>query len=161
MIDTSRHIDLSYYSFLDELELLLQNAGIFSSRQRILAEANREKNWGTPSPKEHSPQIGRVIVYMEEHLADPLNLEELAKEARLSKYQLIRGFRNEKGTTPWKYLIGERIEKAKELLEEGRSPAQVSVETGFYDQAHFSKYFKKETGKTPKVYQEQNFKNRN
>lgn len=45
MIDTARHIDLSYYSFLDELELLLQNTGIFSSRQRILAEANREKNW--------------------------------------------------------------------------------------------------------------------
>lgn len=160
MIDPTRHIDLSYYSFLDELEHLLQNSGITPSRQQIQAEANPEKNWHKP-PEEHSPQIGRVIVYMEEHLAEPLNLEELAKEAQLSKYQLIRRFRAEQGTTPWKYLISERVDKAKKLLEKGWSPGQVAVETGFYDQPHFSKSFRDKTGQTPKEYQEQNFENRN
>lgn len=100
-------------------------------------------------------------MYMQEHLSDELSLDEIAEEAHLSKYQLIRRFREETGITPWKYLIGKRVEEARTLLEKGMTPAQTAVETGFYDQSHLNKAFLEETGLTPREYLETNFKNRN
>jgi transcriptional regulator GlxA family with amidase domain len=76
--------------------------------------------------------VGRIIVYIEEHLTEQLSLEKLAEEAQLNKYQLIRLFRKEQDMTPWKFLISKRIDKVKKLLEEGLSPGQAAVEAGFF-----------------------------
>ena len=151
-----------YLSFVDELSSLLQSSGIRPARLPVLAIDNNQQKNQTVSDVAHKDQlVGRVIIYIEDHLSDNLNLEELAERVNLSKYQLIRRFRDEQGTTPWKFLMGKRIEKVKELLEEGMSPGQAAVETGFYDQSHLNKVFRKSTGLTPKAYQEENFRNRN
>ncbi len=105
--------------------------------------------------------VGKVILYIEEHLSEELSLEELAEKIDLSKYQLIRGFHKEEGTTPWKFLMQKRIDNVKDLLEEGIPPGQAAVESGFYDQSHMNKAFREATGQTPKEYQEKNFRNRN
>lgn len=159
-IKTPNHL-LSYQSFAKELHDLLKTSGIAPARFPILAGDDKRKNALPPSIGETTSQIGRVIIYMDEHLAEELNLDELAGEVNLSKYQLIRRFREEAGTTPWKFLIGKRIERVKRLLEEGISPGQAAVEAGFYDQSHLNKVFREETGITPKEYQEQNFRNKN
>lgn len=150
----------SYSAFLRELRLVLDNADVAPSHQPITANGNQD-NKKSRLPSNQQPAVGRVIIYVEEHLTEQLSLERLAEEAQLSKYQLIRRFQNEKGTTPWKYVISRRVDKARKLLEEGQAPGQVAAEVGFYDQSHFSKSFRKETGQTPKKYQEENFKNRN
>lgn len=150
-----------YISFFRQLNLLLKQSSIAPSRLPAMAEQNREKNGFELSGAELSPRIGRVVIYMEEHLAGDLSLEKLAEEARLSKFQLIRHFRDELGTTPWKSLIKMRIEKVKELLKQGIPPAQAAAETGFYDQSHLNKVFRAETGLTPREYLELNFVNRN
>lgn len=159
-IDTQSELYISYSSFLKELRILLGNVGITPTRQPITANANRKKN-KIGKNSDTQPTIGRVIIYIEEHLTEQLSLDKLAEEARLSKYQLIRQFRDEKGTTPWKFLVGKRIEKVKKLLENGVPPSQAAVEAGFYDQSHLNKKFREETGCTPKEYQEEHFKNRN
>lgn len=154
------HSDISYLRHVEELKILLKKWGIAPYRQPIAANAYEQEN---KSRQEDNIKItiGQVVIYIEKHLSEDLSLNKLAKKVRLSKYQLIRGFRKEKGTTPWQFLISKRIDKAKTLLEEGRSPGQVAVETGFYDQPHFSKSFQKVTGLTPKEYQEEHFRNRN
>ena len=146
---------LSYSSFTTELNELLRKSGIVSSRQFIRGQSDDTTDWPSSLTENASPQLGRVIIYVEKHLTEQLSLDKMAEEAQLSKYQLIRHFQNAQDITPWKYVVSRRIEKAKELLREGRSPGQVAVETGFYDQAHFSKSFKEETGQTPKEYQEE------
>ncbi len=153
-------LDMRYRSFLSELEALLTSAGIVPLRRPICAKRNPKKSRSIASGP-GSQQLGRVTIYVEEHLTEQLSLELLDEEAQLSKYQLIRRFQNEKEITPWKYVISKRIEKAKQLLEEGQSPGQVAAETCFYDQSHFSKSFRKETGQTPREYQEENIQNRN
>ncbi|HKK46051.1 MAG TPA: AraC family transcriptional regulator [Balneolaceae bacterium] len=161
MIHKAILTDIPIAQFLSELEMLLKKSGISTSRRQIQAEINPKESRGFPSAEEYSPQVGRIIVYLEAHFTEELSLDELAEKVELSKYQLIRRFREEEGTTPWKYIIQQRVEKAKQLLEQGVSPGQVAAETGFYDQSHFSKSFREETGQTPKEYQEENFINRN
>lgn len=141
-----------YNSFRDNLESLLLRMG-------ITAQSSPDDGDETASDAPVQLKVGRVIVYIEEHLTEQLSLERLAEEAQLSKYQLIRLFRKEQDTTPWKFLVGKRLDKAKELLEAGWSPGQVAV--GFYDQSHLSKVFREATGQTPKEYQEEHFKHRN
>lgn len=151
----------SYTSFLEELQNLLTLSGITGSGFTMLSGTNKRINRLQEIKSQAAEQIGHVIFYMDEHLTEELNLEELAGEINLSKYQLIRRFREETGTTPWRYLILKRIEKVKELLENGTSPAQAAVEAGFYDQSHMYKVFREETGSTPKEYMEKNFINKN
>lgn len=154
----STHI--SYLSFLKELELLLHHSGILLSRPSIINEYSQKENQAK-SVSDDEPLLGRIDFYIDEHLSEPLTLEELAGQIQLDKYQLIRRFRNETNTTPWQYLITKRIDKACELLEGGMSSSQVAQETGFYDQSHLNRVFKKEMGITPKKYQEENFINKN
>ena len=152
---------LPYQLFIIEINEVLNISGISPYRQPVIAGAERKKNWIDPSTQQFSQSVGKVIIYMEEHLSDNLSLEELADEVKLSKFQLIRKFQDEQGTTPWKFLISKRIDKAKELLENGLSPAQTAAETGFFDQSHMNKVFREVTGFTPKEYQEKNFRNKN
>ena len=151
----------AYFSFLSELDMLLKEMRISYRSLPVTSEINHEKNWQLPSDEIVKIKMGKVILYIEEHLSEELSLTTLAEEIELSKYQLIRGFQKEKGTTPWKFLIKKRIEHVKELLENGAAPCQAAVESGFYDQSHMNKTFREATGQTPKEYQEENFRNRN
>ncbi len=76
----------------------------------------------------------------------------MAKVAGLSKYHVWRMFAAEVGHTPHAYLLGVRIESAKVLLAEGNSVASVAAATGFCDQSHLNKHFKRVLGKTPSEY---------
>lgn len=151
----------SYPLFLNELQSLLAASGITPFRMPVRAEANPAKSWQHPSDEPIDQKVGKVIIYMEEHLSEELSLDELADKNNISKYQLIRGFQKEEGTTPWKFLVQKRIENVKKLLEDGMPPGQAALESGFYDQPHMSKAFREATGQTPKEYQEDNFKNKN
>ncbi|MDR8393767.1 helix-turn-helix domain-containing protein [Aliifodinibius sp. S!AR15-10] len=161
MLDKKTSPSTSYRLFLKSLKSLLTWSGIHHSRQPIVAESEPSKNRIKLPVTVRSPRVGRVILYMEEHLNEELSLGQLAESVQLSKYQLIRRFRKEMETTPWKYLLTRRIAKAKQLLEQGMSPGQVAIETGFYDQSHLNKVFREKLGRTPKGYQEENFANRN
>lgn len=70
----------------------------------------------------------------------------------ISKYHLLRSFTKQKGISPYSYLETIRISEAKQLLENGYSPLEVALQTGFTDQSHFSNFFKKFIGLTPKQY---------
>lgn len=150
----------SYTLFRKELHNLLQSNGILPNRLPVLSGNTPESKWTLPQD-DIKQKVGKVILYMENHLTEELSLDEMAAKMEMSKYQLIRGFRKEEGTTPWKFLMQKRIDNVKDLLEEGMSPGQAAVESGFYDQSHLNKVFRKFTGKTPKEYQEENFRNRN
>ncbi|MTI87083.1 MAG: helix-turn-helix transcriptional regulator [Balneolaceae bacterium] len=151
---------LSYTVFLLELDLLYTHSGISRYRSPITAETDHSARQGN-QPDVSEPEIGRILLYIDKHLSEDLKLDDLAAEIQISKFQLIRRFREEMDSTPWQYLIQQRIEKCKYLLEEGYAPAQVAAEAGFYDQSHLNHVFKESVGITPKKYQENNFKNRN
>ncbi len=98
------------------------------------------------------PDIQTVCHYLEQHYSQTVTLAELSDLIGYNKYQLIRAFQDEKKITPYNYLETIRINKAKELLEQGTPLIEVAIQTGFSDQSHFSKFFKKMVGLTPKQY---------
>ena len=81
-----------------------------------------------------------------------IRLNDLAKIANISKYYLIRKFNNCYGLSPHQYITNLRINHAKKLLKNKMDFASIAIESGFYDQSHFTKCFKEYTGVTPMKY---------
>jgi AraC-like DNA-binding protein len=84
--------------------------------------------------------------------AEDLTLQELAAEAKLSRYHLIRAFHHATGLTPHAYLINQRIKAAKQRLRQGEDLMEIAAATGFSDQAHLTRVFKTRVGVTPGAY---------
>lgn len=97
-------------------------------------------------------EIERACIFMTEHFAEHITLEELCKCSGLSKSTLLRAFTKSKGVTPYRYLQAVRIGKAKELLERGVTPIDTAMQTGFSDQSHFSNFFNMFIGLSPAAY---------
>lgn len=109
----------------------------------------------TASPshaEELSAEIKIICEYMESHYAENITLNHLIELTGLSKFRLLRLFTKEKGISPYRYLETIRINQAKRLLEHGILPVEVAFQTGFSDQSHFTNFFKKLIGLTPKQY---------
>lgn len=97
-------------------------------------------------------EIRQLCEYMDTHYTENISLNELSALSGISKYHLLRLFTRQKGITPYRYLETIRINHAKRLLEQGLMPIEVAAQTGFSDQSHFTNFFKKLIGLTPKQY---------
>lgn len=105
------------------------------------------------APKtEQSMEVKAICGFLEKNYMENITLSELSSLTGLNKYYLIRSFTKQKGISPYSYLETIRIDKAKKLLEQGVLPIDVALQTGFTDQSHFSNFFKKLIGLTPKQY---------
>lgn len=95
-------------------------------------------------------RLRRVTDYIEAHLAEDVSLRDLAAVAGLSTHHFGEAFKASTGTSPHRYLIDQRIRRAKELLlGAGRSIAEVALAVGFASHSHFTDIFRKLTGTTP------------
>ena len=101
---------------------------------------------------EQSAEAKAICDYLEQNYMKNITLDDLRGITGLSKYYLLRSFTKQKGISPYSYLETIRINKAKKLLEQGVLPIDVALQTGFTDQSHFSNFFKKFIGLTPKQY---------
>ncbi|WP_289301980.1 AraC family transcriptional regulator [Sporofaciens musculi] len=97
-------------------------------------------------------EIERTCVFMSAHFAEHISLENLCKCSGLSKSTLLRAFTRSKGVTPYRYLQIVRIDKAKEMLEQGVPLVDAAIRTGFSDQSHFSNFFHMFIGLSPAAY---------
>lgn len=100
---------------------------------------------------EYKP-IEQVREYLNDNFAKNISLKQLAHIANFSPFYLNRAFRKQVGIPPHAYQIQIRIARAKILLNSGLSISQVATETGFANQSHFGKYFKRVLGVTPMQY---------
>ena len=87
-----------------------------------------------------------------DQLASPPGLTELAADAGLSRYQLLRSFRAEVGMPPYAWLAQYRVGRARALLDRGHGLAQAAALAGFADQAHLTRWFRRVVGVTPGAY---------
>jgi AraC-like DNA-binding protein len=100
-----------------------------------------------------SPTMLAVRRYIDDHYAQALTVETLARRARLSTFHFIRAFRAAFGTTPHQYLRARRIERAKELLVTTPLPiTEVCDRVGFQSLGSFSSLFRRATGETPAAF---------
>ncbi|MGA3600044.1 helix-turn-helix domain-containing protein [Lysinibacillus agricola] len=97
--------------------------------------------------------IKNLCQYIEAHYKERITLDDLARMANMNKYSLVRAFTRVRGITPYRYLQTIRINEAKKLLEQGVTPLDAALYSGFGDQSHFSHFFMEFIGLTPKQYQ--------
>lgn len=113
---------------------------------------------GRPAPARSSgglsPQArSRVYRHIEDNLAADLGLDELARLVDYSQQHFLRVFRKTFSTTPYQFIVGMRVERAKLLIRDGRlSLAEVALACGFCDQSHFSTCFARRVGVSPSRY---------
>ena len=95
----------------------------------------------------------RAHALMHDACAEPLSLEALAREARLSRFFFVRSFRAAFGVTPHQYLTRLRLERAKRALARGASVTEVCFDVGFASAGSFSTLFRRHVGLAPRSWQ--------
>ncbi len=98
------------------------------------------------------PRMADAAAYITAHAAEPLTLNALAVRYRLTPAGFSRAFKQTTGLPPIAYALLHRITRAKALIGQGLPLVEVALETGFYDQPHFTHYFKRYMGVTPVAY---------
>jgi AraC-like DNA-binding protein len=101
-------------------------------------------------------RIQEAVVFIEANFASNMSREEVARVAGLSPSHFSRLFHALVGLAPHQYLLRCRLRNAQELLSrsEERSIAETAAETGFADQAHFSRHFRSAFGKSPQEFRQ-------
>jgi AraC-like DNA-binding protein len=96
--------------------------------------------------------VRRIREYISDNFADAIPLDKLAAIANLTPYYLNRAFRRHVGVPPHAYQVQLRIMRAKDLLRNRMPIADVALATGFADQSHFGRHFRRAVGMTPATY---------
>lgn len=98
-------------------------------------------------------RVQRVVAILKRDLSEPPPLEELGRQVGCSHFYLSRIFTQEVGKTISVFLRELRLERAGELLREGRlNVTEVAMEVGYSSPSHFSQAFREHFGSCPGLY---------
>jgi AraC-like DNA-binding protein len=98
------------------------------------------------------PALRRACELLCDDLTANVTLDELATAAGVSRHRLTRLFRVAYGLPPHRFALAQRIGAARRLLERGVAVADVAQQTGFFDQSHLHRHFRRTLGMTPARY---------
>jgi AraC family transcriptional regulator len=98
-------------------------------------------------------QLDQVLDYIQTYLDQDIKLTELAELVDMSQYHFCRLFKQSTGVPPHQFVLQQRIERAKQLLQQKNfAIAEIALSCGFKSQSHFTTLFRKFTGSTPKAF---------
>lgn len=103
-------------------------------------------------------RIVKAKLFIDEHFAEPIDLDAISDEAFFSKFHFIRLFKKTYGKTPHQYLTFVRVEKSKLLLKDGMPVTETCFDIGFDSVSSFTALFKRLAGQTPSAYRETHLK---
>ena len=104
--------------------------------------------------RDYESIVARLDELQKSILENPENIyliEQMAHDACISPFHMIREFKKAFGLTPHQFQMQCKVRKAQKLLKE-RPTAEVAFDAGFYDQSHMDRCFKKVVGLSPKEY---------
>lgn len=100
-------------------------------------------------------KVQLAIDYINDHITEELSLEAIANAVGISQYHFCRSFKQVTGLSPWQYVIQQRIDFAKRLLETPqRTISETSRLLGFSTQGQFANFFLRHTGLSPSNYRQ-------
>ncbi|WP_240037523.1 helix-turn-helix transcriptional regulator [Glycomyces paridis] len=120
------------------------------SRVEFVAERLRGHLRSAPvEPRRDRRLALRLRELLDERVTAGVSLREAAGMLHAHPVHLVRAFGVEFGIAPHQYLVTRRVDRARRLLLAGEAPHAVAAATGFYDQAHLTRHFKRVVGTTP------------
>ncbi len=127
---------------------LAQSLAVHLIRNYAASDAPDDRQNALPGFK-----LRRAVAYLEENLAEPFNLAQLAETVGMSEFHFSRLFKKATGLSPSRYFIRQRIAKAQLLLQEtDTSIIEVGMSVGYSSPSHFAQVFRRETGLQPSHY---------
>lgn len=128
---------------------LLRDEEAVTINKKLLSGDNQDKQ----------QLVNEIQLYIENHYADDVTLNQLAQDFYTSPTTLSRIFKEYTGDTPINYLIHYRLKKAKEFIQtdESISIKEVAQQIGYEDPLYFSKLFKKYYGHSPTFFAKESF----
>lgn len=87
--------------------------------------------------------------FLKESFRDPVRVRDLERISDLDRFTLSRQFKRAYGTSPHRYLLMRRLGHAKQMLAKGKPLADAAHESGFADQSHLNRHFRRAFGMTP------------
>lgn len=98
-------------------------------------------------------ELDKLAIYIKDNYYNEITVDLLSELSHISKFYLIRLFKEMTGTTPYRYILLTRVDEAKKLLLHTAKPVEeIGEQTGFCDSKNFIFNFKKITGLTPLQY---------
>ncbi len=95
----------------------------------------------------------KIKNYLDENFLEDIILEDISKEFNITVVHLIRVFKKEFGLAIHSYIINKKVHRAKELLNSKLPIIEVALQSGFFDQSHLNRSFKRVFQLTPKEFQ--------
>ena len=144
---------------LPEIEQTLQNKHFGDSVLRdalftqFMIYINRIflRTSSSPDKKAYSSdtQVEQLLKYINRNLSENLSIDQLAERFFLSKYHMMRKFKNETGYTIHNYITSKRLLMARSLISQGMPVMKAAQASGFHDYTTFVRAYKKQFGKAP------------
>jgi len=120
---------------------------------RLLIQLGREQASSGGAPLRPVETLsGKVLRYIDEHFTEPLSIDLLAEHFFVSKYHLMRSFRQDVGTTIHSYLSDRRLLMARELIRNGESSTNACCSSGFGSYSAFARAYIAFFGTSPGKY---------
>ena len=113
------------------------------------AELTSGRRGNRPASARERRRAVEAALWLEANAAEPVGLEDAARQARLSPFHFLRVFREVTGATPHQYLLRIRLARAARLLSRDMPVTQVALECGFGDLSNFVRTFRRAAGATP------------
>jgi AraC-like DNA-binding protein len=132
----------------DQLEALAKQ----SAAVEFFSDLQLRLNPADQPVREPNFKLERAAGFIREHCTEVLSLDAICAAVQLSPSYLIRAFKQRYGMTPHAFVVNQRIQFARERLRSGQLIADVALEAGFADQAHFQRAFKQHLAATPGQY---------
>lgn len=112
------------------------DSGATASRQRVSPHDQR--------------RVSKALRHIEEHLTEPVSLDDLACRAGMSRFHFLRVFQRVAGQTPYQYVVSLRLTRAAITLRQTQAPvSEIALDAGFGDLSTFNHRFRNMFGKTP------------
>ena len=127
---------------------LFQQKSFISALLGEICEKQKEHQ-SSPDLQKKPALVPDVIRYINKHFTEPLKLDDICSEFFVSKYHLIRKFKEYTNTTVYHYILSKRIVLARHLIRQGVAVTSVAEQCGFSDYSNFYKAFTAKLGMTP------------
>ncbi len=118
----------------------------------ISARKTNEGEWNISSDNDEINFADEVEAYLRKNVSNNIRTSDIAHYMKVSESSLNHRFKSDTGISPIARLIEIRMEFAKSLLLKGEKLTTIADMTGFYDEYHLSKTFKKQTGSSPREF---------
>ncbi|NJC54992.1 AraC family transcriptional regulator [Brevibacterium marinum] len=145
--DVTAAVDHIHSALNDPADALAAECTVLALRD--LVQPHLKSPVDTASDK---PLARRLRQLLDDRLEETFTIAEAAADLSAHRSHLARVFTDTYGIAPHQYVVGRRVDRARRLLLSGHSPAEAAAESGFHDQSHLTRHFRRTLGMTPGVF---------